>query len=76
MQQFESEIRDQAAAARGALQQARDADDDYLAGIHQAELDALLRTAANHGVVLDLTALEQPVDAGSQRSLEEQLPNV
>jgi hypothetical protein len=65
MDALETEIQDQVGAARAALRRARDEHDDYLADIHQSELDALLRTAAEHGLrvradadVIDLTAAE------------------
>jgi hypothetical protein len=69
MDALESEINEQVAQVRAALRQARAAHDDYLADLHQAELDGLARTADEHGVpihaepggqgpVLDLTAVE------------------
>jgi hypothetical protein len=69
MDALESEINEQVGQVRAALRQARAAHDDYLADLHQAELDGLARTADEHGVpihaepggpgrVLDLTAVE------------------
>jgi hypothetical protein len=66
---LESEINEQVAQVRDALRQARAAQDDYLADLHQAELEGLARTAGEHGVrihpepdvagrVIDLTAVE------------------
>jgi hypothetical protein len=66
MDALETEIQDQ--VARAALRQARAQHDDYLADIHQAQLDALLRTADEHGLqvqpdadVIDLTVAEASV---------------
>jgi hypothetical protein len=66
MDALETELRDQVGLARAALRKARDEQDDYLADIHQAQLDALVRTAAEHGVrlqpdadVIDLTVAER-----------------
>jgi CBS-domain-containing membrane protein len=60
-----TEIQDQVDLARAALRRALDEHDDYLADIHRSELDALVRTADEHGVrvqpeaqVIDLTAAE------------------
>jgi len=47
---LESEINAQVGQVRAALRQARAAQDDYLADLHQAELDGLARTADEHGV--------------------------
>ena len=62
---LETEIQDQVDLARAALRRALDEHDDYLADIHRSELDALVRTAAEHGLrvqpeaeVIDLTAAE------------------
>jgi hypothetical protein len=67
---LESEINAQVGQVRAALRQARAAHDDYLADLHQAELDGLARTADEHGVpihadsevpgrVIDLTTDER-----------------
>jgi hypothetical protein len=47
---LESEINAQVGQVRAALREARAAQDDYLADLHQAELDGLARTADEHGV--------------------------
>ena len=63
---LETEIQDQVDVARAALLQARAEHDDYLADIHQSQLDALLRTADDHGLrvqtapeVIDLTVADR-----------------
>ena len=53
MTEFRSEIRRQIAATQGNLRQARIARDDYLVQVHQGELEALSRIAAEHGVPVD-----------------------
>ena len=62
---LETEIQDQVDLARAALRRALDEHDEYLADIHRSELDALVRTADEHGLrvqpeaeVIDLTAAE------------------
>jgi hypothetical protein len=80
MDALESEINEQVAQVRTALRQARAAQDDYLADLHQAELDGLARTAAEHGVpihggpsahssaegrVVDLTTADFPAEPGT-----------
>jgi hypothetical protein len=47
---LESEINEQVGQVRAALRQARAAQDEYLADLHEAELDGLARTADAHGV--------------------------
>jgi len=72
MDALETEIRDQVGQARAALRQARDEQDDYLADIHQAQLDALVRIADEHGLrvqpdadVIDLTVAQHEAPAGT-----------
>jgi hypothetical protein len=78
---LESEINEQVGQVRAALHQARVAQDEYLADLHEAELADLARTADAHGVrispdpvveldrpTVDLTATdlaEQPDQARS-----------
>jgi hypothetical protein len=63
MDALESEINEQVGQVRAALRQARAAHDDYLADLHQAELDGLARTADEHGVRIHPEPL-QPTGAG------------
>lgn len=66
MDALETELQDQVDVARAALLRARAEHDDYLADIHQSQLDALLRTADDHGLrvqsesdVIDLTVADR-----------------
>ena len=59
---LESEINAQVGQVRAALQQARAAHDDYLADLHQAELDGLARTADEHGVPIHAEPDAQVID--------------
>jgi hypothetical protein len=51
--EFHKEIQLRALEARQSLAEARDAGDDYLAGIRLGEMQSLARIAAEHGVALE-----------------------
>jgi primosomal protein N'' len=75
---LETELQEQITQVRAALRQARAEQDEYLADIHQAELDGLNRTAAAHGLrvdgepsvdePIDLTAFDPTLEPGQARS--------
>ncbi len=54
MTEFRRELRLRIVATQGDLRQARIARDDYLVQVHQGELEALSRIAAEHDVVVDV----------------------
>jgi len=62
MDALESEINAQVSQVRAALRQALAAKDDYLADLHQAELDGLARTADEHGVSISAEPEGQVID--------------
>lgn len=54
MTEFHTEITERAAYAAESLRTAREAGDDYLVSLREAELEGLARLAAEHGLRIPL----------------------
>jgi len=59
MDEFTTQISARIATARAAAAAAKLAGDDFLASVHEGELDSLTLLASSNGVTIDLTELEQ-----------------
>lgn len=52
MTELSAQIRARVAEARSSLIAARQSGDDYLVGVHEAELENLSRVASEHGLTI------------------------